>query len=87
MAQDLGMEVAEGVETEADRTILLGSRRAARPGYHFARPMSDLSLMAWLGERRINQSGARLLAAERGGLGRSVSISAALRFQRHRWRF
>lgn len=63
MAQDLGMEVvAEGVETEADRTILLGLGAPLGQGYHFARPMSDLSLMAWLGERRINQSGARLLA-------------------------
>ncbi|MDH6267317.1 diguanylate cyclase (GGDEF)-like protein [Rhizobium sp. SG_E_25_P2] len=63
MAGDLGMEVvAEGVETEADRAVLLGLGAPFGQGYHFARPMSDLSLMAWLGERRADRPGPRLLS-------------------------
>ncbi|WP_137154437.1 EAL domain-containing protein [Rhizobium sp. FKL33] len=63
MAGDLGMEVvAEGVETEADRTLLLGLGVPLGQGYHFARPMSDLSLMASLGEQRIGKAGGRLMA-------------------------
>ncbi|MBB1250813.1 bifunctional diguanylate cyclase/phosphodiesterase [Rhizobium sp. G21] len=63
MAHDLGMEVVgEGVETESDRALLMGLGVPLGQGYHFARPMSDLSLMAWLGERREGQASARLLA-------------------------
>jgi diguanylate cyclase (GGDEF)-like protein len=63
MAHDLGMEVVgEGVETESDRALLMGLGVPLGQGYHFARPMSDLSLMAWLGERPESRAGGRLLA-------------------------
>ncbi|MFY1689992.1 putative bifunctional diguanylate cyclase/phosphodiesterase [Plantactinospora sp. WMMB782] len=54
LAGTLGLDViAEGVETEAVRTILLDMGCASGQGYLFARPLKDGDVLRWLDERTV----------------------------------
>ncbi|MEO3922948.1 bifunctional diguanylate cyclase/phosphodiesterase [Micromonosporaceae bacterium B7E4] len=51
LAGTLGLDIiAEGVETEAVRTILLDMGCASGQGYLFARPLQDRDVLRWLGD-------------------------------------
>ena len=56
MAHELGMRVvAEGVETETQRDLLLQAGCDHGQGYLFARPMSPAAFEAWM-----NDTGSKL---------------------------
>ncbi|GIG85839.1 putative bifunctional diguanylate cyclase/phosphodiesterase [Plantactinospora endophytica] len=51
LAGTLGLDIiAEGVETEAVRTILLDMGCASGQGYLFSRPLKDRDVLGWLGD-------------------------------------
>jgi len=57
MAHALGARVvAEGVETVAQRDMLLEARSDELQGYHFAAPMTASALFAWACSRAISST-------------------------------
>lgn len=59
MAKSLNLRtVAEGVETEAQLTLLRELGATIAQGYHVARPMPIDQLLVWLAERKANESEA-----------------------------
>ena len=60
LGQSLGMSVVlEGIETEAQRKVLIELGGTCGQGYLYAEPMSRSELLGWQGNYRLNVAGYR----------------------------